>query len=116
MSASNRFFGGSRVAWAGGACCGGRGCVVLRTSAGTRGRRHHRGPRLDDPHPTHRRRLGRPDITFGDDECTYALATDFGVVFFNRLYHKDHTGPVPQGEWCAGLDDFVAAIEPLLDA
>ncbi|MEE2061483.1 DUF3558 domain-containing protein [Rhodococcus artemisiae] len=63
---------------------------------------------------------GRPALreigTNGDNECTYVLETNFGIVLFNRLYHKDHTGPVPQNEWCAGLDDFVAAVEPLLKA
>ncbi|MCK0093912.1 DUF3558 domain-containing protein [Rhodococcus sp. F64268] len=63
---------------------------------------------------------GRPALreigTNGDNECTYVLETNFGIVLFNRLYHKDHTGPVPLDEWCAGLDDFVTAVEPLLKA
>ena len=63
---------------------------------------------------------GRPALrevgTNGDNECTYVLGTAFGIVLFNRLYHKDQTGPVPRSEWCAGLEDFVAGVEPLLDA
>ncbi|MFD6857583.1 DUF3558 domain-containing protein [Rhodococcus sp. NPDC060090] len=61
---------------------------------------------------------GRPALlevgTNGNDECTYVLQTDFGIVLFNRLYHKDHTGPVPPSEWCFGLEDFIGTVEPLL--
>ncbi|EHK80318.1 DUF3558 domain-containing protein [Rhodococcus pyridinivorans] len=52
----------------------------------------------------------------GNDECTYVLEADFGIILFNRLYHKDHAGPVPVDEWCAGLDQFVERIEPFVGA
>jgi len=50
----------------------------------------------------------------GNDECTYVLQTSFGIAIFNRLYHKDHPGPVPRAEWCAGLEDFVTRVEPFI--
>ncbi|WP_455901515.1 DUF3558 domain-containing protein [Rhodococcus gordoniae] len=52
----------------------------------------------------------------GNDECTYVLEADFGIILFNRLYHKDRAGPVPVDEWCAGLDQFVEKIEPFVGA
>jgi len=52
----------------------------------------------------------------GNDECTYVLEANFGIILFNRLYHKDHAGPVPVDEWCAGLDEFVETVEPLVGA
>ncbi|MGN5239288.1 DUF3558 domain-containing protein [Rhodococcus sp. SJ-3] len=61
---------------------------------------------------------GRPALRelgpTGDDECTYALQTSFGLVFFNRLYNKDHTGPVPESEWCAGMEAFLVTVEPYI--
>ncbi|APE08420.1 MULTISPECIES: DUF3558 domain-containing protein [unclassified Rhodococcus (in: high G+C Gram-positive bacteria)] len=61
---------------------------------------------------------GRPALLELDpnnrDACTYVLQTDFGVVFVTRLYNTDHPGPAPQGEWCAGMEEFVGSIEPYI--
>ena len=61
---------------------------------------------------------GRPALRevgpTGNDECTYVLETNFGIVLFNRLYHKDRPGPVPQTEWCTGLEEFVTRVEPFI--
>ncbi|AHD23375.1 DUF3558 domain-containing protein [Rhodococcus pyridinivorans] len=46
--------------------------------------------------------------------CKYVLQTDFGVVFFNRLYNKDHTREVPQIEWCSGMEEVVTSLEPFI--
>jgi len=45
------------------------------------------------------------------DTCRYVLETRFGVVIFSRLYQKDHPGPVPQSEWCVGLENSVSTLE-----
>ncbi|MFD6857585.1 DUF3558 domain-containing protein [Rhodococcus sp. NPDC060090] len=61
---------------------------------------------------------GRPALRevgpSGNDECTYALQTSFGIVLFNRLYNKDHAGPVARDEWCAGMEEFMASVEPYI--
>ncbi|MFD6857587.1 DUF3558 domain-containing protein [Rhodococcus sp. NPDC060090] len=61
---------------------------------------------------------GRPALLEVDpntlDTCRFALQSDFGVVIFSRIYQKDHTGPVPQHEWCSEFESFVASVEPLL--
>jgi hypothetical protein len=44
--------------------------------------------------------------------CRFVLRTAFGMVIFSRIYHKDHPGPVPQREWCEGLEALVTALEP----
>jgi hypothetical protein len=47
--------------------------------------------------------------------CTYVLQSNFGIVSLIRTYNKDHPGPVPETEWCSGMDGLVSSIEPLLD-
>ncbi|MEV4633530.1 DUF3558 domain-containing protein [Rhodococcus coprophilus] len=49
-----------------------------------------------------------------NNACTYVLQTTFGIVIFSRLYNKDHAGPVPQDEWCAGMEPLVRAAEPFI--
>ncbi|WP_129978078.1 DUF3558 domain-containing protein [Rhodococcus sp. Q1] len=46
--------------------------------------------------------------------CKYVLQTNFGVVFFNRLYNKDHAGEVPQSEWCSRMEELVISLEPFI--
>ncbi|AYA25751.1 DUF3558 domain-containing protein [Rhodococcus rhodochrous] len=46
------------------------------------------------------------------ETCRYVLETDFGIAIFSRLYQKDHSGPVPQSEWCDGFEQTVSTIEP----
>lgn len=48
------------------------------------------------------------------DTCRFVLRTEFGIVGFSRLYHKDHVGPVPQSEWCAGFEASVIEWEPFI--
>ena len=48
----------------------------------------------------------------GNNECTYVLQTEFGIVLFNRLYYTDTVEPAPKNEWCSGMDQFVMSIEP----
>ncbi|UYP20180.1 DUF3558 domain-containing protein [Rhodococcus sp. Z13] len=50
------------------------------------------------------------------DTCRYFLQTDFGMVGFSRIHHKDHAGPVPQDEWCAGFKDLVRTLETFIQA
>ncbi|MEU5841714.1 DUF3558 domain-containing protein [Rhodococcus sp. NPDC047139] len=50
----------------------------------------------------------------GNNECTYVLQTEFGIVLFNRLYYTDSVEPAPQDEWCSGMDELVASIEQYL--
>lgn len=45
------------------------------------------------------------------DTCRYILRTSFGIVGISRIYHKDHSGTVPQREWCAGVEDLAAVVE-----
>ena len=47
--------------------------------------------------------------------CTYVLQSNFGIVSLIRTYNKDHPGPVPETEWCFGMDGLVSSIEPLLE-
>ncbi|MBS9373141.1 DUF3558 domain-containing protein [Rhodococcus sp. B50] len=65
---------------------------------------------------THTSINGRPALRQLDpdtkDSCKYTLQTEFGVIFLIRLYYKDRPGPVPQEEWCVGMEEFVASIEP----
>lgn len=61
---------------------------------------------------------GRPGLIElgpnGDDGCVIVLQTSFGITIFSRLYHKDHADPLPESEWCSGLEELVTAIEPYI--
>ncbi|KXF84857.1 hypothetical protein D092_18820 [Rhodococcus ruber Chol-4] len=47
--------------------------------------------------------------------CAVNVETSFGVLIISRVYHPDHGNGVPQGEWCAGLEDTAARISVLID-
>ncbi|NLG54450.1 MAG: DUF3558 domain-containing protein [Rhodococcus sp.] len=51
---------------------------------------------------------------YARDECAYSLETNYGVLIILRGLEHDLIGPAPQEEWCAGLEDTVRLIEPLL--
>ncbi|WP_016694248.1 DUF3558 domain-containing protein [Rhodococcus rhodochrous] len=61
---------------------------------------------------------GRPALLEVDpgnvETCRYVLETNFGMVILSRLYQKDHSGPVPQSEWCDGFEQTVSTIEPFI--
>ena len=61
---------------------------------------------------------GRPALLEVDsgarNGCKYALQTDFGVVLVTRVLYADHSGPAPQTDWCAGMEDLVASVEPFI--
>ncbi|MEV4633524.1 DUF3558 domain-containing protein [Rhodococcus coprophilus] len=46
--------------------------------------------------------------------CAYVLEAEFGIVIVSRTYHADHSQEIPRAEWCAGFDQFVSAVEPLI--
>ncbi len=46
--------------------------------------------------------------------CAVVVETAYGIVIFNRLYNPDHTRGSSPEEWCAGLQDLAAAVEPLI--
>ncbi|WP_138842361.1 DUF3558 domain-containing protein [Rhodococcus sp. D-6] len=61
---------------------------------------------------------GRPALLEVDPDarngCKYALQTDFGVVLVTRVLYADHSGPAPQIDWCAGMENLVASVEPFI--
>ncbi|WP_016933677.1 DUF3558 domain-containing protein [Rhodococcus sp. R1101] len=61
---------------------------------------------------------GRPALLEVDPDarngCKYVLGTDFGIVLITRVLYADHLGSAPQTDWCTGMDDLVASLEPLL--
>lgn len=60
-----------------------------------------------------RRALLQVDVA-ARNTCAVVVETAYGIVIFNRLYNPDHTRGSSPEEWCAGLPDLAAAVEPLI--
>jgi len=64
---------------------------------------------------THSRINGIPALVEINDQipgdCSYVVATDFGVVHFSRTTHTYSGDPVPIDEWCAGFESLVSTLE-----
>ncbi|MCK0090003.1 DUF3558 domain-containing protein [Rhodococcus sp. F64268] len=48
------------------------------------------------------------------DSCAITVRTDFGIVIFRRTYYADHVRDVPIDEWCTGLEETMAMLEPFI--
>ncbi|MFD4366869.1 DUF3558 domain-containing protein [Rhodococcus sp. NPDC058521] len=48
------------------------------------------------------------------ETCAISLETSYGILIVIRNLHHNEIGIAPQEQWCAGLEDTVRQIEPLL--
>ena len=62
---------------------------------------------------------GRPGVIEINEafegECTYVLSTDFGTVHYLYSTTTYSKKPLPVDEWCIGVDEFIATLEPFLE-
>jgi len=48
------------------------------------------------------------------DYCELSVETSYGVLGFTRSIFSDHAGPVPETEWCTGLEETARIYEPFI--
>lgn len=49
------------------------------------------------------------------DSCDMSVETSYGVLLFGRVHWSDSGDPVPEAQWCVGLQDTVEHIVAVLD-
>ncbi|WP_416063216.1 DUF3558 domain-containing protein [Rhodococcus indonesiensis] len=47
--------------------------------------------------------------------CGMSVETSYGVLIFGRIHFRDSSAPLPESQWCVGLEDTVGRIVAVLD-
>jgi len=47
--------------------------------------------------------------------CGLSVETSYGVLIFGRIHFRDSSAPLPESQWCVGLEDTVGRIVAVLD-
>ncbi|ANZ25822.1 MULTISPECIES: DUF3558 domain-containing protein [Rhodococcus] len=47
--------------------------------------------------------------------CGMSVETSYGVLMVGRIHFRDSSAPLPESQWCVGLDDTVGRIVAVLD-
>ena len=47
--------------------------------------------------------------------CGLSVETSYGVLIFGRIHFRDSNAPLPESQWCVGLEDTVGRIVAVLD-